>query len=997
MIYNKLIPPALPDRLVPRPRLEQLICDLIEDHPMVVVCGTPGAGKTTAMVAAVERMNSAVAWLTLDRTERHPGRLLAYLEAALARCVPAVAGVGTQALAAGTPHVEAAGLIAEALRDEPLVLVIDELNHLTGAESSLETLSSFIRWCPASCRLLIASRGIIQIDALFAPGAAAVIGDEDLAFTVSEAAAALADRPGLNPQDAVHVTGGWVTGVLFENWRSNKHAGGGAGEADPLNGYLSREILASLEPDERSFLITTSVLDEVTAERAEALGITDSAGAIEALRLRHLPVTWRQRQRVLRCHPRFREFLLELLARRDPDEQRALGARHGHLLSSEGHLEEAVEAFVAADEVAEARRCAEAMIPKLIDRMDFDQARQWLDLFAENPGTAAFNFVAADLMIALSDERFGDAAAIGDALQSAGRRREFAESSGRAAASLAWCYFHAGRLDEAHELVAVAPRSPEVDVARYLLSICDRPDAQVVVFPAMSGGALDGLLLSVHHSRGYMRYLSDLPPSRWAAAVSAPWRVNALRALGQTEAALELDRELRTGRKRSGRGYIAGAEVLIDLGDANEASRRLERARAHVAQSGSVFLSMYRDITLAKLRLRLLHDPEGALSMIEALERSSPLAGYGFLAEYAGCWAGLALLLQGRDDEARQRLQGAIASMVAGDRILELPTAAVYLAEAEWREGDEDAADRAADLALTAAQRQGSNHLLLQALSDMPEVAYRRLDMEAHAGSEWHELTRELSRRTGESPVVRDRTIQLREFGQTLLVVRDVETRPRIWKSIELLAYLLSRPGATASRAEVLAALFEGGADSSARSYLRQAIHQLRHAFPEDVVLSTEGEQISIAGSTPIASESRRFSALVTSALRLRGADRIDRLLQALNLVTQGAYLAETDSTWVHRRRAQLANSADEARVEAAAEMFRCGRYAEADGLLAPVVERAPQREKAWQLILRLAKTRGDEDGILRAFLQCKQALEAAGLEPSEETLRLVGRRGSRH
>ena len=56
------------------------------------------------------------------------------------------------------------------------------------------------------------------------------------------------------------------------------------------------------------------------------------------------------------------------------------------------------------------------------------------------------------------------------------------------------------------------------------------------------------------------------------------------------------------------------------------------------------------------------------------------------------------------------------------DRLLELPTAAVYLAEAEWRAGDEDAADRAADLALEAARRQGSNHVLLQALADFPAV-----------------------------------------------------------------------------------------------------------------------------------------------------------------------------------------------------------------------------------------------------------------------------------
>ena len=75
----------------------------------------------------------------------------------------------------------------------------------------------------------------------------------------------------------------------------------------------------------------------------------------------------------------------------------------------------------------------------------------------------------------------------------------------------------------------------------------------------------------------------------------------------------------------------------------------------------------------------------------------------------------------------------------SGLRLL-LPAAAVYLAEAEWRAGNEDGADAAADAALGAAEFQGSNHILLQALSDFPAVAWRRADAEASADSAWHRL-----------------------------------------------------------------------------------------------------------------------------------------------------------------------------------------------------------------------------------------------------------------
>jgi ATP/maltotriose-dependent transcriptional regulator MalT len=79
--------------------------------------------------------------------------------------------------------------------------------------------------------------------------------------------------------------------VLFEAWRSTEHAAGAGGEADALHGYLSSQILDRLSPAEREFLVTTSVLDDITAERAHALGEADAAGILASLRAKHLPVS----------------------------------------------------------------------------------------------------------------------------------------------------------------------------------------------------------------------------------------------------------------------------------------------------------------------------------------------------------------------------------------------------------------------------------------------------------------------------------------------------------------------------------------------------------------------------------------------------------------------------------------------------------------------------------------------------------------------------------
>jgi hypothetical protein len=73
-------------------------------------------------------------------------------------------------------------------------------------------------------------------------------------------------------------------------------------------------------------------------------------------------------------------------------------------------------------------------------------------------------------------------------------------------------------------------------------------------------------------------------------------------------------------------------------------------------------------------------------------------------------------------------LRHTVATMTRCGRRLMLPAAAVYLAEAEWRAGDESASDRAADTPLAAARFKGSNHILLGALADFPSVAWRRVE-----------------------------------------------------------------------------------------------------------------------------------------------------------------------------------------------------------------------------------------------------------------------------
>ena len=118
------------------------------------------------------------------------------------------------------------------------------------------------------------------------------------------------------------------------------------------------------------------MLDEVTAERAEALGIAGAGELLVGLRARHLPVAWEQDRRCMRPHPRFREYLVERLGRRPATEVRALRRAHGELLLTEGHHEEAADELLRAGARDEALAPAEQAIRRVVERLDFAVAER---------------------------------------------------------------------------------------------------------------------------------------------------------------------------------------------------------------------------------------------------------------------------------------------------------------------------------------------------------------------------------------------------------------------------------------------------------------------------------------------------------------------------------------------------------------------------------------------------------------------------------------------
>jgi DNA-binding SARP family transcriptional activator len=328
--------------------------------------------------------------------------------------------------------------------------------------------------------------------------------------------------------------------------------------------------------------------------------------------------------------------------------------------------------------------------------------------------------------------------------------------------------------------------------------------------------------------------------------------------------------------------------------------------------------------------------------------------------------------------------------MQRGERLLYLPPAAVYLSEAEWRCGHEETADAAAALALDAARRQGSDHILLSALAEFPDVLARRLDLEPGVDSDWHELGRALLVRGIQVPKVGSATVEVVEFGRTALVVDGAEVSPGLSKSLELVAYLADGEREEVPRELLLDALFDGRRTASTTAYLRQAVLKLRRAVPEVLDAESRPGTVRLRPSVRVTTESRRLIGLLGEAAATRGEDRLRLLLAALEIADRGPYLPSVTSDWAEDRRQRLEELVRSARLEAAEVAFSLGHLGRARRLAELVVAVDPYREAAWRLLMRLAQALGDHDRVIAAYRSCERALHEIGATPAAATSALL-------
>ncbi len=375
LVRSKLAPPRLRTGTVSRSALLSRL-DLDDAHDVVLVVAPPGYGKTTVLSQWAADPSRAVAWLSLDERDNDETVLLSYLAAALDGIQP-VAGVfealawpGRPVPGSVVPELES----ALAAMTVPVTLIVDDV-HLLRDVAALDTLSVLADRLPSRWRLVLAGRAEppLPLARLRAEGRVLQIGPADLALDHQEAAELLRAAGLSLAADQVAAfherTEGWPVGLYLaalsirEGGTPETPATGFRGDDRFVSEYLESEVLARVTAGQRAFLTRTAVLEQMSGPLCRAVLQDPGAGEIlaELAGSNLLLVPLDRRGQWYRCHHLFRDMLLAELERLEPGLVRVLRRRAATWCLDHGRPEEALEYFIAAEDIDAAASLAQRL------------------------------------------------------------------------------------------------------------------------------------------------------------------------------------------------------------------------------------------------------------------------------------------------------------------------------------------------------------------------------------------------------------------------------------------------------------------------------------------------------------------------------------------------------------------------------------------------------------------------------------------------------------
>ena len=398
LIATKMTAPQPGMPLVARPAIVARCLESIE-RPCAIISAPPGFGKTTLLIMASEQLKArgwAIAWVSLEETERDPVRFWTYVLAALDSVRPGSAAAALRLLETPRPlpieTVLTALVNALATATEPIALVLDDY-HRAATPASDEGLAFLIEHAPPTLHLVITTRTdpAFPLARMRARGWIAELHASDLRFSTDEAARFMRDTMRVSlPFDQVarleERTEGWVAGLqlaaLSLRGQGDTLDLGAVDSTTPryIAEYLIDEVL-DLQPDDvQAFLLQTSMLERLSGPLCDAItGRTDSAAMLARLVQAQLFVTpLDPGQTWYRYHHLFAEVLRERLERTAPEILKQCHQHAAEWFRQQGMTGEAIHHLIAARALTEAAVLIEGESDRLILRGEITGLLTWV-------------------------------------------------------------------------------------------------------------------------------------------------------------------------------------------------------------------------------------------------------------------------------------------------------------------------------------------------------------------------------------------------------------------------------------------------------------------------------------------------------------------------------------------------------------------------------------------------------------------------------------------
>ncbi len=315
LLQTKLNIPLRRPNLVPRTRLvERLDAGKHVGGKFSLICAPAGFGKTTLAADWVHSREQAVAWLSLDEDDNDPVRFLTYVIAALRKLAngrdqDGWSELGLEPLrvlqSAQKPplNVVLTGLINQiAAISEPVMLVLDDY-HLIQTRSIHQAVAFLLDNQPPNFHLAMTTREDppIPLSRMRARQELTEIRLADLRFSGDETAILLNQIMGLDLSAAQiealeHRTEGWISGLQLAalSMRGSEDVDqfvrSFAGSNRYILDYLMEQVFEQQPPEIQTFLLHTSVLDQLCAPLCDA--VLDDAAAHAELASPRLPTDY---------------------------------------------------------------------------------------------------------------------------------------------------------------------------------------------------------------------------------------------------------------------------------------------------------------------------------------------------------------------------------------------------------------------------------------------------------------------------------------------------------------------------------------------------------------------------------------------------------------------------------------------------------------------------------------------------------------------------------